>query len=673
MGPVCDPPAESPGKVRSMTDERKDPPRITWLPQATVFVSSFCIMVLELVAGRVVSRHLGSSLYTWTSVIGIVLAGIAVGNWLGGFLADRRRAAPTLSVLFLVSAATCVVVSFLGHTVGDWVFLWTLPWPLRVGLHVAIIFLVPSLVLGMISPVAAKMALDHSTETGRTIGSVYAWGVVGSLVGTFLTGFWLVAWLGTSAVVWSVGAVLAAMGVGYAVASRRAWAAAALFLLVAIPGAGPWSWAIGLGERIGLRESFGDDLIYVDESQYSHIRIHRISEHPDRRNMLLDKLLHSTIDMDHPEELHYGYERIYQAITHNLAGSRDSLHTLTIGGGGYVFPRYLDAAFPRSRTEVVEIDPAVTEAAIEAFGLPPDNDLEVVHADGRAFLRGRVEARRRGEGVAPYDLVYLDAVNDYSVPYQLTTLECVRQIHELLGPDGAFLMNMIDVYSAGRFLGAMVETMRRVFPHVSVLVEGTGVAANPDFRFTFILAATKRPVDWARIRAAYDPRIGLSRLTDAEIDDLLTRTGGKPLTDDWAPVENLLAPVVKSAWREIAAEAVTRRAIEALQKGDAERAIAKAQEALDLHPGNLDARHAIADAHLTRGEAARALPYYETVVEAHPRDLRARNSYAVALLRVGRRADAVRQLEEILRLDPANELAKSNLRKIRSAGGASSR
>ena len=78
--------------------------RWAWLiPNATVFISSLCIMVVELVAGRLIARHVGSSLYTWTSVIGIVLAGIAAGNYLGGRLADRYRSRETLASLFLIT------------------------------------------------------------------------------------------------------------------------------------------------------------------------------------------------------------------------------------------------------------------------------------------------------------------------------------------------------------------------------------------------------------------------------------------------------------------------------------------------------------------------------------------------------------------------------------------
>ncbi|MDE2896574.1 MAG: fused MFS/spermidine synthase, partial [Chloroflexota bacterium] len=93
--------------------------RWAWVaPIATVFVSSLCIMVLELVAGRLIARHVGSSLYTWTSVIGIVLSGIAAGNYIGGRLADRFPPKETLSLIFLVASANCLLIPVLNNRIG---------------------------------------------------------------------------------------------------------------------------------------------------------------------------------------------------------------------------------------------------------------------------------------------------------------------------------------------------------------------------------------------------------------------------------------------------------------------------------------------------------------------------------------------------------------------------
>ena len=85
--------------------------RLPWLI-LIVFVSSTCIMVLELVAGRIIAPYVGVSLYTWTSVIGVVLAGMSLGNYLGGGLADRW-ASPRLLGILVFCWAACSAVGIL--------------------------------------------------------------------------------------------------------------------------------------------------------------------------------------------------------------------------------------------------------------------------------------------------------------------------------------------------------------------------------------------------------------------------------------------------------------------------------------------------------------------------------------------------------------------------------
>ena len=117
---------------RESMDDRRE--ALLWLAVAiaTVFFASVCIMAIEVTAGRIVSRTMGSSLYTWTAVIGVVLSGITVGNYLGGRLADRFAARNLLAVLFCVCSVSCVLVVMLNNTVGRWLWLWQFSWPVRV-------------------------------------------------------------------------------------------------------------------------------------------------------------------------------------------------------------------------------------------------------------------------------------------------------------------------------------------------------------------------------------------------------------------------------------------------------------------------------------------------------------------------------------------------------------
>ncbi|MCC6144943.1 MAG: fused MFS/spermidine synthase, partial [Candidatus Hydrogenedentes bacterium] len=183
----------------------------------TVFLSNGAIMTLELVAGRVVSPHLGMSLYTWTSIIGIVMAGMSVGNYAGGRLADRRRARPTLALLFLLAALGCGSVLITNDVAGNITGMRGLAWPLRIFLHTSFTFFLPAVILGAISPMVAKMALYSGGDAGRVMGGVFAAGVAGSILGTFATGFYLLAVLPVPVIVAVSAAILAATGVLYLV------------------------------------------------------------------------------------------------------------------------------------------------------------------------------------------------------------------------------------------------------------------------------------------------------------------------------------------------------------------------------------------------------------------------------------------------------------------------
>src|SRR5262245_44715516 len=123
-----------------------------FFPCALAFIASFCVMVVELVAGRLIARHVGQSLYTWTSAIGVILTGLTLGNFIGGRLADRFDTRKTLSALFFIASAACLTIPLMNHEMGTAKFLTEIKgnWPLRIALHVTLVFIFPAASLGLI-------------------------------------------------------------------------------------------------------------------------------------------------------------------------------------------------------------------------------------------------------------------------------------------------------------------------------------------------------------------------------------------------------------------------------------------------------------------------------------------------------------------------------------------
>ena len=496
----------------------------------TVFLASFCTLVIELVAGRLLAPYVGVSLYTWTSIIGVVLAGISAGAYAGGRLADRRPAESTLAWLLLASGITALLIapatSFLGADDGLLTNLGIATTLLtRVVLLSALLFFLPSFFLGMISPVAVKIAVRDLDTTGSVVGKIYAFSTLGSIVGTFVTGFYLIARFGTRATLIGVGIVLIATALLVTgLLGRRGRVMAALLIVV-------------FAVRVGLQPEYPppparDDAsndpgtVHFEESQYYTIRVERTVREDTGapiHALHLDHLVHSYADLADPRHLEYEYLRIFNEVVESALRRRMASRFLFIGGGGYTLPRLIEQTHASAEVDVVEIDPAVTRVAARYFGLPRDSAIRTINEDARWF------AMRANE---TYDTIFIDAFNDLSVPYHLTTREYALNLRRLLAPDGALVANLVDDYENGRFLASYVRTLQTVFPHVVVAME------TPDdmeaIRGTFVVIASRAPVF---------PPVTAHTLLPAELRRYLTVRKAIVLTDDHAPVDNMLAPL----------------------------------------------------------------------------------------------------------------------------------
>ena len=182
-------------------------------PYVIVFTASGCTLIIEIVAGRILAPTIGVSLYTWTSIIGIVLAGISAGNYIGGRVADRYPSPSTVGLILLAGGVASMAILPVDHFVSDR-FL-TLPIIPRIVMLTVVLFLVPAVILGMVTPVVIKLRLADLAETGNVVGKLYAVSTAGSILGTFLTGFVLVQLFGTRLVILIVSLVLVAIAIAF--------------------------------------------------------------------------------------------------------------------------------------------------------------------------------------------------------------------------------------------------------------------------------------------------------------------------------------------------------------------------------------------------------------------------------------------------------------------------
>jgi spermidine synthase len=549
---------------------------------ATIFLASVCVMMVEIVAGRLAARHIGSSLYTWTAVIGVILGGITLGYYLGGRLADSLPARKTISWLLAASSGACIAAIILNNLVGEWTFLWRMEMAQRVLCHIAIVFFIPSMLMGAISPVAVKMALESRQDSGRTVGRMYALGAAGSIVGTFLAGFWLIGTIGTINTLWLTAGILLVIALIYKPKTAVMYVYAIIVIFLAVAGTTHSKWPHTIGSAIALRQADEPDMLYETESQYSYVAVHQLTKQPDERQFVQDNLKsHSQIIMGEIRDLRFFYVRVYGAVTRTAATGKQKLRTLSIGGGGYVFPRYILDVWPGSSVDVAEIDPAVTETAIQAFGLPRNTPIRTINLDGRNYVDELLGKKRRGEQIPQYDFIYMDAFNDLSVPFQLVTRQFGEKIYDILATDGVYLANIIDMREGGKVVASFVKTIKNIFPYIYV------VTRHSDYNLpvNFVVIAAKRPVNLETINTEENLADAELVISDGNDSAMLDKTPGSiTLDDDYVPVENFMTPVVRGISAVSIAEKYIEQAEELNSAGEWEKALAKYQTAGQICP-----------------------------------------------------------------------------------------
>lgn len=490
-----------------------------WGVYLLLFISSACVMTIELVAGRVVAPYIGVSLYTWTGIIGACLTGMSLGNLVGGWLADRGDPRRWLPRMFFAAAVLTAVMLVMRPGIGALAHVLSARHvsPL-VGIFAisTLFFGLPCFFLAAVSPLVYQLALRQATGIGVTVGRLAASGVAGSIVGTYATGFWLIPTFGTRAILVGITVVLATLG-SYCMtgSAMRRTATAALMLIL------PW-----MAEFAAPIDATANCDV---ESAYYCIKVvvtNRGDETGPVKKLRLDYLTHSGYRVNNPTELWYEYEQVVAWIMNARGDSAPK--TLFLGGGGYILPHWVEKQFPRAAIDVLEVDPAVTRVAKAAF-VPEMRRVNSFHMDARAAL-SQFPAEKR------YDVVIGDVFNDLSVPYHLTTVEFGRLVKSRLTDSGVYLVNVVDMKGSGPLVGAMTATLKQVFPHVEVL-PGTSESRG---RGPHIILASERPVPLAQWEQQHRPPFDITRVA--------VPPNAPVLTDDYAPTDQLLLPVFSDRW-----------------------------------------------------------------------------------------------------------------------------
>jgi len=494
--------------------------RLMWILRVQVFVSGAMVMALELLGSRFLIPHFGSTLYVWGSLIGVVLAALSLGYYHGGRIADRR---PSFQAFAFIIFSAGVYILFI-NTLAPMVFEFALS--LRMGerfspLAATVLLLaLPSWLLGMVSPYAIRLGAKTLKEIGSLAGNLYSLSTAGSIVGTFLTAFVLIPELGVAKTLYGVSIGL--MAVSTLSLTNRGKSLAVVVI----------SLALAMAFTAPVKAS---GVVFEGESAYHHIVV-MDNNVTGVRTLLLDNNFHSAMDLREPSRIVYTYTGFFHL---GFLFNPEVENVLFIGGGGFSGPKRFLEDYDWVKVDVVEIDPQVVRVAEEYFGLKPDPRLKVYIQDGRVYLASSEKK---------YDLVVMDTYDKSFIPFHLMTLEFWREMERDLKPQGVVVLNFISSLEgdASRILKAELATMSEVFPEIYLFPLSPGM---PSLVQNIIIVAVKAEKNFSqetlveRAEELHFVRVPIQSYANHLWEPSFKLEGGRVLTDDKAPVENLLNPL----------------------------------------------------------------------------------------------------------------------------------
>ncbi len=512
----------------------------------TTFLCGASIMGVEISSSRFMAPYFGSSMITWTVIIGVILVAMSIGNFIGGRLADNDDPSRRLYQLILWASIWIALLPLLGKYLIALIAAGSIAFfPDQVVLTGSItscilLFALPCIILGATSPCMIKAATRNLDNNGRVAGEIYGLSTLGSIFGTFLPTFLTIPIIGTDLTFYLFAAVLCSLSVFYHIKNRSNAAILVLVLIFSLAA---------IGHRPIF--AFWEKPLYEGESVYNYLRVNR----QDDLTTLSTHVVLGTQSMYSTKagltDLYFDLALLAYLCFENRIEAT-SMQTLVLGFATGTFAKLSRHFFPDTKVDGVEIDPEIVSLGRKYFDLQ-DQDARVFIEDGRVFVN-RSDKK--------YRLVFIDAFHDVTCPFHMATREFFLQLKKNLAEDGiiALNINMRSQLQPDLFT-YLSGTVASVFPKAMV-------CAPPDFYNRIIFASNNEQMfeTLKKNTARLDHNHPLSELaskalphfSDLEKSDFI-------LTDDLAPVEmigfKMLNQQIKSVFREAIVRLIYRIAV----------------------------------------------------------------------------------------------------------------
>lgn len=482
----------------------------------TSFFSGMSVMAIELGASRLLAPYFSSSQIVWTVIIGTIMIAMAIGNVWGGRSADKHPEPARLFKRLLLVAIWTALIPFLGRYaiagVSGLLALFVrsnfLVWASLCSCLVLFVF--PLMLLGTVTPSLMKYTTESLNDNGKTLGELEALNTIGSIIGTFLPTFVTIPAVGTARTFLIFAAILAIISLAFFISQKR-WIARSAVCAVIITALifAPANYSFAFWE--------GDDVVLEDESIYNYLQV----KENDQRIALSTNVAFGVQSIKIKDGGMTGMYYDYALAAPLMAEKCDDVLILGLGTG--TFAEQCLEYFPGCNVTGVEIDEKIVNISREYFDLP--DEVNAVVGDGRAWLTASDEK---------WDVIMVDAYQDITIPFQMSSVEFFTEVLEHLEPGGVMVVNMsMRSESEGSMNEYLMDTIHSVFPYCYAVRVSGGTnmelfaSADDGALARFEERRAEQPSEYADI---------MQRVHDG----MFTVEGGDYiLTDDKAPVELL--------------------------------------------------------------------------------------------------------------------------------------
>jgi predicted membrane-bound spermidine synthase len=484
----------------------------------TATIAGAAVMIIEILGAKMLAPYLGVSHFAWTAQITATLLALAIGYYVGGWLADKS---PDVTVLYwsiLLGAAYLAASVTACEPLAYWCLGLT-SFALGSLLASLTLFFVPLALLAMVGPFLVRMLTNALSDVGRTVGRLIAFGTLGGVAGTILIGYVIIPLLPNSWTMYATALVLALLSVSYLSiwGGKRRLAATAALVTVAIAFIAFSAVRLDRARRSGWANKFYRNSVFGTM---------QVIEYAGNRYYLNDYMPQNCYDPVSEQST-----SLFTYMLHWLARgyTRKIDNVLCLGLGGGIVP--MEFAREGVDIDAVEINPAVIPMAQRWFGLDPSK-VHITIGDGREFLNRCTKK---------YDAVLVDVFLGDSSPSQLVTREAFTAIRKVLQPGGTVVINVFVNFKPGAdfFANSLYQTLASVFPHVRIHTAG---------KINAFYVASDHPLhvfdppDFERVHPSVRDLVesawsGLVEPGHPSGDLALHLENGRVLTDDFNPLE----------------------------------------------------------------------------------------------------------------------------------------